>query len=114
MLSKDLYNEINRYYKKRKENETKLFLNKYGNPIAESGLRKLIDKRLNMYGLDSKKITPHAFRHTCATLMDEMLVPFGTIQSILGHDKPEMTSKYIHTTNASKVEASHAMDKLFA
>lgn len=109
VIAEDLIKKIKSYYKQRKNDETKLFLNQYGKPLAESGLRKLINKRLDMYEIDKARITPHAFRHTVATMLDEMNVPFGTIQNILGHEKPDMTSRYIHTTNASKVEAMQAI-----
>lgn len=107
-LDDALIKKIHGYYKNRNINETKLFLSRLGKPIGERGLRNLIDKRLDMYGVDKDRITPHAFRHTYATMLDELNVPFGTIQSILGHDSEKMTSRYIHTTNESRINAMRA------
>ena len=107
-LDDALVEKIYSYYNNRKCSETKLFLSRLGKPIGEGGLRNLINKRLDMYGVNKDRITPHAFRHTYATMLDELNVPFGTIQNILGHESEKMTSRYIHTTNKSKVNAMKA------
>lgn len=40
------------------------------------------------------KVTPHCFRHTCATLMLEAGVPIREVQRFLGHVNPATTQRY--------------------
>lgn len=45
-----------------------------------------------------KEGTPHAFRHTFATLGDQCSVPSKAIQGVLGHGDAYMTRRYTHAS----------------
>lgn len=51
--------------------------------------------------------TPHAFRATAATQLDEAGVPTKDIQKLLGHKQQKTTEVYIKTQRGTKESASH-------
>lgn len=72
-----------------------LFLNRYGQPIGERGIRKLVTRFSAAAGLE-KKISPHVFRHTYATVKNERGVDVFQLQEWLGHKDPKTTMRYVH------------------
>ncbi len=52
----------------------------------------------------NKKITPHTFRHSFATLMLEQNVDIKYIQGILGHSSISTTQIYTHINNHKQRE----------
>jgi len=50
----------------------------------------------------SHKVTPHVLRHTLATVLLNQGAPLATVQSILGHTKPETTLLYTHLSGAAR------------
>lgn len=50
----------------------------------------------------SKKITPHVFRHTKASLMMENGADLADVQHILGHEDPSTTLIYAHVSEERK------------
>ncbi len=56
-----------------------------------------------------KKITPHMFRHTFATMLLESNVDIKYIQELLGHSSIKTTMIYLHLGNASvRAAVEHA------
>ena len=51
----------------------------------------------------------HAIRHLTASVLDEMGIPIGTIQRILGHQNRKTTEIYLHSIGDAERKA---MDKL--
>ena len=47
----------------------------------------------------------HALRHAGASLMDNINVPIGTIQKILGHENRKTTEIYLHSFNETEKQA---------
>lgn len=55
----------------------------------------------------------HAFRHTVGTRMINNGVPQHIVQKFLGHESPEMTSRYAHIFDETlKVEFTKFKEKL--
>ena len=81
-----------------------LFLNRYGQPISERGIRKLVVRYRQKAGI-AKKITPHSLRHTFATYKAEHGVSPYQLQQWLGHQSLNTTQIYVHLgkQNAKKV-----------
>lgn len=73
------------------------FVNRLGNRLSEQSVRGIIRKYADMAKLD-KRITPHMFRHSFATLMLEEDVDIRYIQSILGHSSITTTQIYTHVS----------------
>jgi len=73
-----------------------LFLNRYGEPLGDRGVRKLVAKYTKDAGI-TKKISPHSFRHTFATSKAESgkVSPFQ-LQQWLGHRNLNTTQIYVH------------------
>ena len=75
--------------------EDHLFLSSRGRPLAQNTMGVFITKYAKQIGLD-KHVTPHTFRHTCATLMLRNRADIRHIQMLLGHDSIESTQIYTH------------------
>jgi len=84
-----------------------LFLNHNGEPRGDRGVHKLIDRLCKEAGLE-KRISPHIFRHTFASVKDESgkIYPFQ-LQQWLGHKDIKTTQIYVHM---SKEYAKKAME----
>ena len=64
-----------------------------------------------------KRVTPHTFRHTCATLMLRNHADVRHIQVLLGHESLESTQIYTHVaaTDLKKVlEKYHPRERDFS
>lgn len=73
---------------------TKYFLvNRFHSQISEQSVRLMIKKYQQMLGIE-KKITPHMFRHSFATLLLEEGVDVRYIQHMLGHASIATTQIY--------------------
>jgi len=81
-----------------------VFLNRYGEPISERGIRKLVAKYVRAGGI-TKKASCHSLRHTFATYKAEHGVSPYQLQAWLGHKSLETTQLYVHLgrQNARKV-----------
>ncbi|NCO32869.1 MAG: tyrosine recombinase XerC [Armatimonadetes bacterium CG2_30_59_28] len=67
-----------------KPNTEALFLNRFGGPLSDRGVHRLIVKHANQVGL-GRKVTPHTLRHTFATHMLEAGADLRIVQELLGH-----------------------------
>lgn len=78
-----------------------LFPRKDGSPLKQDTFRRelnqlgyeqnIVDKEGNIF-----RFHAHAFRHTVGTRMINNGVPQHIVQKFLGHESPEMTSRYAH------------------
>lgn len=91
-----------------------LFITKFHKPLSTQAVRNLVDKYSRMAGID-KKITPHVFRHSFASLLLEEGVDIKYIQDFLGHSSISTTQIYLHTTSNQKrriMSTKHPRQKL--
>jgi integrase/recombinase XerD len=77
--------------------ERTLFLNPYGKAMSRMGVWKIIRKYALMAGID-RDVSPHVFRHTCATHMLEGGASIIAVQEMLGHVDVSTTQIYTHLT----------------
>lgn len=76
-----------------------LFLNLRGEALDAQSVRASIKALARAAGI-CKRVTPHTFRHTLATLLLEEGVDIKYIQTILGHSSLSTTQIYTHVSNA--------------
>ncbi len=72
-----------------------LFVNRLHNKLSTQSVRLLIKNLVSLTQI-KKKITPHTFRHTYATLLLEEGVDITYIQHLLGHSSVVTTQIYTH------------------
>ncbi len=77
------------------------FLTQKGAPISDQTVRSLIEKYAEASGIH-KKITPHTFRHTVATLLLENEMDIRNIQHLLGHSNIATTQLYAKVNQRSQ------------
>jgi len=75
--------------------EEHLFLSSKGRRMSRNVMGEFIAKYARRAGID-KRVTPHTFRHTCATLMLRNHADVRHIQVLLGHESLESTQIYTH------------------
>jgi integrase/recombinase XerC len=63
-----------------------------------------IKKALRKAGIDSRRMTAHSLRHTCANWAEQMGEDAETIQQMLGHADPKTTQIY------KRIQAKKAME----
>lgn len=79
------------------------FVNRFGNKLSDQSIRIMVDCYTKQAKIH-KKITPHTFRHSFATLMLEQNVDIKYIQGILGHSSIMTTQIYTHINNTKQRE----------
>ncbi len=82
----------------RKRTEA-LFLNRYGERIAERRIQYLIKNYAREAGL-SERVFPHLLRHTFATHMLDGGADLRVVQELLGHTSLSSTQIYTHVTRS--------------
>jgi len=74
-------------------NETILFLSCRGLPLAGRTIERMCEQRAIRAGI-KQHVTPHGFRHSCATEMLKNGVDIRYIQELLGHESLKTTQIY--------------------
>jgi len=87
--------------------ETKaIFISARGLPLSKNAMAERIEKYARAAGL-SQPVTPHTFRHTCATHMIRNRANIRHVQEMLGHKNLNTTEQYLHLTITDLKEAHH-------
>ena len=81
-----------------------LFLNRYGNRITTRGISQQLKNYADKYGLDSKVVYPHSFRHRYAKNFLEKYNDIALLADLMGHESIETTRIYLRRT-ASEQQA---------
>ena len=72
-----------------------LFLNRYGQPLSDRGVQKLVGNYRSKAGI-TKKVGCHSLRHTFATHKVRSGVNLRQVQDWLGHSNLNTTQIYVH------------------
>lgn len=103
--TKETLTALRNYYRvsiKTADDPNYFFLNRLKNQISTQSVRLMVKKYAKKANL-SKKITPHVFRHTYATLLLEADIDLVYIQHLLGHSSITTTQIYTHV-NTKKID----------
>lgn len=84
---------------KEPEKEQALFLNLRGGALTTQGIRYIIDRYAALLP-NYKKLTPHVFRHSFASLFIARGADIRIVQELLGHSNIATTQRYTHITAA--------------
>jgi len=81
--------------KKGLDPDDPLFTNKHGTIIQPRVVQALFQRLKAALGFpDDKKMTPHVFRHTGATMLRRNGMDISELQDLLGHASPNTTRIY--------------------
>jgi integrase/recombinase XerC len=94
---------LNAYVKMCPFDEEPLFVNRFGDRLHVTSAQKLVKKLVRLLGLPGN-ITPHSFRHTCATHIMENSGDLRGVQELLGHKSLNSTQIYADITGRYIVE----------
>lgn len=93
--NREVIGVFQRYVKLAKpKNSEYIFLNKFNKPLSTSAVADIVARYSRMAGIN-KKVTPHAFRRTLATMLIEEGMDISYVQRILGHSSITTTQEYI-------------------
>jgi integrase len=112
-VSSRLRDHLQRFLKNWRPNpENLVFATRNGTPwdfnlLVKRKLRPLLRK------LEIQECGLHAFRHTNASLMDELAIPMKVRQQRLGHSDPRMTmNTYTHMASADDQRAAEQLGEM--
>jgi len=71
-----------------------LFTNQKGDKLTDNRVYYIVKEKMEQSGI-KKKITPHSFRRSFATLLHNRKAHLTTIQMLLGHESINTTERYI-------------------
>jgi site-specific recombinase XerD len=78
-------------------------------PLSASGIKQLLTPYGTAAGID--KFSAHVLRHTCARRMHEAKTPLDVIQSWMGHESIETTTRYTLPSEADLAAAAGGGEK---
>jgi site-specific recombinase XerD len=81
-----------------------LFLNRFGERITTRGISQQLKNYAEKYGLDTKVVYPHSFRHRFAKNFLEKYNDISLLADLMGHESIETTRIYLRRT-ASEQQA---------
>ncbi len=103
-IPKKLREETIKWLEAQDRSSGYLFLNRYGQRITTRGISQQLKNYANKYGLDSKVVYPHSFRHRYAKNFLEKYNDIALLADLMGHESIETTRIYLRRT-ASEQQA---------
>lgn len=97
-LLKQYYAE---YTEKIRKSGGYFLVNRFNNKLSDQSIRSIVKGAAKLAGI-SRRITPHVFRHSFATLLLEKDVDIRFIQNMLGHSSISTTQIYTHVNRAKQ------------
>jgi len=99
---------LTQYIAKRgKQDNERLFVTCYGEPMNRYRLRNIIVERCKLSGITGVRCSPHSLRHTCAVTFLRNGASAFDVQKLLGHSSLDMTRRYVSLVD-SDLKDAHA------
>lgn len=86
-----------------------IFKNRYGNVISARGIAQQLKHFAKEYGIDSKVVYPHSFRHRFAKNFLDKYNDIAFLADLMGHESIETTRIYLRRT---ATEQQQIVDKI--
>ena len=86
-----------------------LFLNRFGERITTRGISQQLKNYASKYGLNTKVVYPHSFRHRFAKNFLEKYNDIALLADLMGHESIETTRIYLRK---SSMEQQSIVDKV--
>jgi integrase/recombinase XerD len=99
--NEDVVREMQDYLSSRRAGQSgaaQVFVNRSGGNLTADALRTRITKLAQDAGV-ARRVTPHMFRHSTATLLIESGVDIRFVQRLLGHQSISTTQLYTHVSD---------------
>lgn len=97
-IPKRLRNETLAWLERTGHSSGYLFLNRYGDRITTRGISQQLKKYAKKYGIDTKVVYPHSFRHRYAKNFLEKHNDIALLADLMGHESIETTRIYLRRT----------------
>lgn len=97
-IPKKLRDETITWLEAQKRTSGYLFLNRYGERITTCGVSQQLKNYAKKYGLDTKVVYPHSFRHRYAKNFLEKYNDIALLADLMGHESIETTRIYLRRT----------------
>ncbi len=85
------------------------FITRRGKALDRGWAAILVQREVRRQGW-KEKITPHTFRHSCATALCQRGVSVPVVAELLGHASIQTTMLYTHLNSANLREAVERLD----
>ena len=79
-----------------------LFLNRFGERITARGIAQQLKNYASKYGLNTKVVYPHSFRHRFAKNFLEKYNDIALLADLMGHESIETTRIYLRKTSTEQ------------
>jgi site-specific recombinase XerD len=112
LLGKRVLALLRDYWKAHRPPGPELFPGRGARPtLCRNSVKRVLDKVAREAGID-KRVTPHTFRHTCATHLLDSGVDVRSVQVMLGHHSIKSTARYLHVSQARLAALPSPLDLL--
>ncbi len=81
-----------------------LFLNRFGERITTRGIAQQLKNYAERYGLNTKVVYPHSFRHRFAKNFLERFNDISLLADLMGHESIETTRIYLRRSSSEQQE----------
>ena len=103
-IPKRLRNEASEWLKREGVFSGYIFKNRYGGVISARGIAQQLKHFAVEYGIDTKVVYPHSFRHRFAKNFLEKCNDISFLADLLGHERIETTRIYLRRTTTEQRE----------
>lgn len=103
-IPKILQRETLDYLGRQQHTSGYLFLNRFGERISVRGISQQLKNYARKYGINTKVVYPHSFRHRYAKNFLEKFSDIALLADLMGHESIETTRIYLRRTASEQRE----------
>lgn len=103
-IPKKLREETDSWLSIQKRDSGYLFLNRFGERITTRGIAQQLKNYAEKYGLNTKVVYPHSFRHRFAKNFLERFNDISLLADLMGHESIETTRIYLRRSSSEQQE----------